>query len=394
MRSPTIILIIFLIIAACTQTPPTVSEAEIQTAIAKTQAARPIITNTKLPTNPVSPVVTGTIRPTPKDTIAITESPTATRPTDPEFSYKSANHSLPQDIIKEVAYSETGGGGGCSAGHLYPNPTAVIRFKTFQLGGFISIPFCGWNNDPLVRTTIELPDGRKIEKDNKNVFDDMYISLETSLDDPEGDYSFYADGQNGSANISVKLIQPIGPKLLYLYNENKWFLYNFQPFERIRLFSYSPEGVTERGIAELMAWQEYYSDANGQLIIKIVDEKLILSRLFIIGDKSGEARSAWMGPNIWLETSCKGAPRQNMIVGKLGRVCTKSDNLIVRKNPNRSGEEITRVPPQTIFLVVDGPSCADDWSWWKIITESGIVGWVSEGGDNIDQYFICPTFLH
>jgi hypothetical protein len=47
--------------------------------------------------------------------------------------------------------------------------------------------------------------------------------------------------------------------------------------------------------------------------------------------------------------------------------------------------------PNTYVTVVDGPVCADEWSWWRIRTDDGMEGWVSEGGDEVDPYFICPA---
>lgn len=89
-------------------------------------------------------------------------------------------------------------------------------------------------------------------------------------------------------------------------------------------------------------------------------------------------------------TSCPGAPEQQVEVGGKAWVCTKSDRLIVRQQPRLGGQEITRLEPGTHVSVVDGPRCANSHSWWKIRTETGIVGWVAEGSDEIDPYFICP----
>jgi hypothetical protein len=89
--------------------------------------------------------------------------------------------------------------------------------------------------------------------------------------------------------------------------------------------------------------------------------------------------------------SCPGAPPQRMVVGESGYVCTAVDNVKVRDVPSRSGNEIIRIAPGTEFDVKKGPSCSDDWSWWYIETDEGIEGWISEGGDEIDSYFICPA---
>lgn len=88
---------------------------------------------------------------------------------------------------------------------------------------------------------------------------------------------------------------------------------------------------------------------------------------------------------------CPGALPQRVIIGEKAKVCTKSADLIVRKEPGRDGMELTGIKPGTNFMIIDGPSCANDWSWWKVELDSGLKGWVAEGGDNIDPYFICPV---
>ena len=106
--------------------------------------------------------------------------------------------------------------------------------------------------------------------------------------------------------------------------------------------------------------------------------------------------------------SCPGAEPQQVQVGDAVNVCTQSDNLIVRKKPSLGAAEIFRIAPGTSAYIVDGPTCADNSSWWKIEVPSGTsvrrgsydaplysldadtTGWVREGSDEIDRYFICP----
>jgi len=85
------------------------------------------------------------------------------------------------------------------------------------------------------------------------------------------------------------------------------------------------------------------------------------------------------------------ASPQRVYVGDRARVCTAYERLTVRAGPGRSSSEITRLEPGAYVTVVDGPAYADGWSWWKVRTDSGKVGWVAEGGDNVDPYFICPA---
>jgi len=90
-------------------------------------------------------------------------------------------------------------------------------------------------------------------------------------------------------------------------------------------------------------------------------------------------------------SSCPGAPPQRVRVGDRAWVCTAYEQLIVRAQPRRGSAERTRLEPGTPVTVIDGPVCANVFSWWKVRTDSGSVGWVAEGGDEIDPYFICPA---
>jgi hypothetical protein len=88
--------------------------------------------------------------------------------------------------------------------------------------------------------------------------------------------------------------------------------------------------------------------------------------------------------------SCPGAPPQRMTVNQHGYVCTKSDSVRLRVSPARSASTLVQIVPGTQFTVIGGPSCSDNWSWWNIRLDDGTIGWVSEGGDDVDPYFICP----
>jgi len=89
-------------------------------------------------------------------------------------------------------------------------------------------------------------------------------------------------------------------------------------------------------------------------------------------------------------SSCPYAPRQRVQVADRARVCTGRERLVLHAQPQQHSSEATRLESGTLFTVIDGPVCANGWSWWKIHTDSGTVGWVAEGGDATDLYFICP----
>jgi len=87
---------------------------------------------------------------------------------------------------------------------------------------------------------------------------------------------------------------------------------------------------------------------------------------------------------------CPGSPAQRLVVGEQGKVCTKKDGVYLRINPGKQSETIALVNPGTTFTVVDGPECAgNNWSWWKVELNDGRLGWLAEGGDIYDPYFLC-----
>ena len=89
-------------------------------------------------------------------------------------------------------------------------------------------------------------------------------------------------------------------------------------------------------------------------------------------------------------SSCPGAPPQWMIVSQRGYVCTRSESVRLRVSPSRSASTLIQLEPGTQFTVIGDPSCSDNWSWWNVQLDNGTLGWLAEGGDKTDPYFICP----
>ncbi len=79
-------------------------------------------------------------------------------------------------------------------------------------------------------------------------------------------------------------------------------------------------------------------------------------------------------------TSCPGAPA---IANKLNSwaqvsVLPPISNK-VRTDPGLSGERIGLLNPGEIVRIVDGPRCADSYTWWFVKSLSGLEGWTAEG---------------
>ena len=110
---------------------------------------------------------------------------------------------------------------------------------------------------------------------------------------------------------------------------------------------------------------------------------------------------------------CSGAdwmPQPKIIAGINVEVCTKSDRLLLRERPEQSAGVKIALYPGGVLQVIDGPYCADGSWWWKIIApintkyannghagmsnfsylNENVTGYVREGTDATDKYFICP----
>ena len=102
-------------------------------------------------------------------------------------------------------------------------------------------------------------------------------------------------------------------------------------------------------------------------------------------------------------SSCPGAAPQRLSVGDWAWVCTQSDRLIVRTSPEPGDNEMFRIYPGTEVEIIGGPRCSDHSSWWLVRVSGGTQvfrgklvyleqessGWVREGSDNKDPYYLC-----
>jgi hypothetical protein len=89
--------------------------------------------------------------------------------------------------------------------------------------------------------------------------------------------------------------------------------------------------------------------------------------------------------------SCPGAPKQRLKVNETAYVCTRKDSVKLREGPGKNYSAIKSLSPGAEVTITGGPKCADNWSWWQVQTKSGYTGWMTEGGDSIDPYFLCPN---
>ncbi len=91
-----------------------------------------------------------------------------------------------------------------------------------------------------------------------------------------------------------------------------------------------------------------------------------------------------------LPADCPGAPAPRMLLGEPGRVCARSSTVSLRIDPSWSADGKLPLTRDTRFIVVDGPSCADNATWWRVQMDNGDEGWLPEAGDAVDPYYVCP----
>lgn len=88
--------------------------------------------------------------------------------------------------------------------------------------------------------------------------------------------------------------------------------------------------------------------------------------------------------------SCPGLLPSRLIVGQRGQVILEGGNTAnrIRSEPGTAYNRIGEIPPGGIFDVLEGPECADGYTWWRV-NYDGLVGWTAEAGDG--RYWIEPV---
>ena len=96
---------------------------------------------------------------------------------------------------------------------------------------------------------------------------------------------------------------------------------------------------------------------------------------------------------------------QHVEIGDRVEVCTQPDRLILRQIPAMDSPEIFRIYPGVDLVIIDGPKCDSQHSFWKVRVKAGSwvwngsdfasksdeEGWVREGGYDDNVYYICPV---
>ena len=115
---------------------------------------------------------------------------------------------------------------------------------------------------------------------------------------------------------------------------------------------------------------------------------LLFLLLVCLGITSALGRS----PTSAQPQNCPGAPPSRLVVGSSGQVTITPPGQVaipvrVRNAPGRSGKVIGQITDGTQFKVEEGPTCKDNYAWWRI-TADVIAGWIAEGDSS--GYYVEP----
>jgi uncharacterized protein YraI len=68
-------------------------------------------------------------------------------------------------------------------------------------------------------------------------------------------------------------------------------------------------------------------------------------------------------------------------------VTDNGDTLNLRSGAGTDFDILLRLEPLAIFFVLEGPECADGYTWFRV-RYNDVEGWIAEG--EIGQYYAVP----
>lgn len=89
--------------------------------------------------------------------------------------------------------------------------------------------------------------------------------------------------------------------------------------------------------------------------------------------------------------ACAGALPARLEINEDAEVCTKKANVFLRSGPGKQYDPLIKKAPTSVVWVMDGPVCKNSTYWWKVKDNAGRIGWMAEGSDSTDPYYLCPN---
>jgi len=84
--------------------------------------------------------------------------------------------------------------------------------------------------------------------------------------------------------------------------------------------------------------------------------------------------------------ACPRAPQTRLIIQERARV-TDTESLNLRAGPGTDFEILARIEPGNDFFVLEGPTCAEVYSWYRV-RHRRQEGWIAEG--DLETYYVTP----
>ncbi|MEM9951811.1 MAG: SH3 domain-containing protein [Chloroflexota bacterium] len=86
--------------------------------------------------------------------------------------------------------------------------------------------------------------------------------------------------------------------------------------------------------------------------------------------------------------NCPNTPESRLIIQDRGRVTDNNDETLnLRNGPGTSFDILLALDPLEQFIVIDGPTCADGFAWFRV-RYFGRIGWIAEG--DAEEYYVEP----
>lgn len=215
-----------------------------------------------------------------------------------EVSSEDKNKPTPQDVLREIDFSGGFGGAGDSCGMMENPPSKPTIMGEGELQSVewhtpISVLTCGWQPGEAVSVQIVAEDGSIFSEESADADDygGIRFHLYPEINMPPGLYNITFKGQDTVLQQPMVIVAPTSPRLYYI--EDGYFLYQFQPGEKGRIFIYrEDEGNYDSfELGKLIGWKEFQVNQIGQLKIKIdasYYDKLHRTVIIVIGEKSGQ----------------------------------------------------------------------------------------------------------
>ena len=89
--------------------------------------------------------------------------------------------------------------------------------------------------------------------------------------------------------------------------------------------------------------------------------------------------------------ACDAAYLSRLHVGDRAKVSeTPPQANRVRSEPNIDAETLGYIQPGAGMKILEGPQCSNNWVWWKVQADTGLVGWTSEGDEKGYWLVVIP----